>query len=275
MLAMVVDCLTSIGLREFQVSVGNVEFYQSLFDNAGLTDEAEERVRELITNRNFFGVEEFLDGTNVRRSAKEALVSLGELCGGVEILQKAKDIAPNTKAIMAVRRLEQIYEMLKLYGVEKYITFDFSMSGTYGYYTGIIFRGYTYGTGDAIVKGGRYDHLLEKFGKQSPSIGFALVIDELMKALSRQKIHVSLPRKNTLIIYDESKMPEAISLAKDFRDKCKNTELLKKQTDKSVDDYIAYGKEYYASNMIYLQANDQILMVNLVTDEQKIFNSEV
>jgi ATP phosphoribosyltransferase regulatory subunit len=149
------------------------------------------------------------------------------------------------------------------------------MSGTYGYYTGIIFRGYTYGTGDAIVKGGRYDHLLEKFGKQSPSIGFALVIDELMKALSRQKIHVSLPRKNTLIIYDESKMPEAISLAKDFRDKCKNTELLKKQTDKSVDDYIAYGKEYYASNMIYLQANDQILMVNLVTDEQKIFNSEV
>ncbi len=39
-----------------------------------------------------------------------------------------------------------------------------------------------YGTGDAIVKGGRYDHLLEKFGKNSPSIGFAIVIDELMNA---------------------------------------------------------------------------------------------
>ena len=37
---------------------------------------------------------------------------------------------------------------------------------------------------DAVVKGGRYDHLLEKFGKESPSIGFALVIDELMSALT-------------------------------------------------------------------------------------------
>ena len=77
------------------------------------------------------------------------------------------------------------------------------MSGTYGYYTGIIFRGYTFGTGDAVVKGGRYDHLLEKFGKESPSIGFALVIDELMSALTRQHIRITYSRKNTLILYDK------------------------------------------------------------------------
>ena len=273
MLAMVVDCLTTIGLRDFQVSVGNVEFFQSLFDDAALGEAAEERVRELINNRNFFGVEEFLDSVNTRRSAKEALVALGELCGGVEILQKAKDIAPNSRAIMAVRRLEQIYEILKVYGVEQYINFDFSMSGTYGYYTGIIFRGYTFGTGDAIVKGGRYDHLLEKFGKQSPSIGFALVIDELMKALSRQRIRISYPRKNTLILYDEAKLKDAIELAKEFREKCKNTELLKRAKGKVLEEYIEYGKEYHASNMIYLQADNQILMVNLVTDEKKYFHA--
>ena len=83
---------------------------------------------------------------------------MNELLGGVDILEKAKNIAPNSKGVMALRRLEKIYEILKLYGVEKFVTFDLSMSGTYGYYTGIIFRGYTYGTGDAIVKGGRYDH---------------------------------------------------------------------------------------------------------------------
>lgn len=273
MLAMVIDCLSSIGLRDFQVSVGNVEFYQSLFDDAALRGDAEDRVRELIMNRNFFGVEEFLDSVNARRSSKEAFVALGELCGGVEILQKAKDIAPNSKAIKAVRRLEQIYDILKLYGVEKYITFDFSMSGTFGYYTGIIFRGYTFGTGDAIVKGGRYDHLLEKFGKKSPSIGFALVIDELMKALSRQNIRISNPRKNTIILYDETKLREAISLAKDFRGKYKNTELLKKEPDKNLEDYIIYGKEYHASNLIYLPSDGQIIMINLITDEQKVFNA--
>ena len=65
----------------------------------------------------------------------------------------------------AIRRLEKIYAILSVYKMEQYITFDLSMSGIYGYYTGIIFRGYTFGTGDAIVKGGRYDHLVEKFGK--------------------------------------------------------------------------------------------------------------
>ena len=273
MLAVVVDCLTSIGLRDFQLSVGNVDFFQSLIADASLTDEEEERVRELINNRNFFGLEEFLDNIQVRRSAKEALVGLGELYGGEEILSKARDAAPNSKAIMAVRRLEQIYDVLKIYGMEEYINFDFSMSGTYGYYTGIIFRGYTFGTGDAIVKGGRYDHLLEKFGKQSPSIGFALVIDELMNALTRQHIRITYPRKNTLIVYDEGKQADAIGLAREFREKCKNTELMKRKEGKTLEDYIAYGNEYHAGSLIYIQDNNQIEMVNLVSGEKKKINS--
>ena len=121
----------------------------------------------------------------VKRSSKEAFAALGNLVGGVEVLAKAKNIAPNSSGIMAVKRLEKIYDILALYGVEKFVTFDLSMTGNYGYYTGIIFRGYTFGTGDAVVKGGRYDHLLEKFGKTSASIGFAIVIDELMNALIR------------------------------------------------------------------------------------------
>lgn len=274
MLAMVVDCLTSIGLRDFQISVGNVDFFQSLIDDASLDAKSEKRVRELINNRNYFGVEEFLDSIQVRRSAKEALSGLGNLVGGEEILSRAHDIAPNSKAIMALRRLENIYDILKLYGAEKYVSFDLSMSGTYGYYTGIIFRGYTFGTGDAIVKGGRYDHLLEKFGKVSPSIGFALVIDELMKALTRQHIRINYSRKNTVILYDKGRERAAIELAKEFRDKFKNTELLRKEPDKTLADYKRYGKEYYAGSLIYIQADRQILMVNLVTGEEKLVGNK-
>ena len=190
MLALVIESLLTIGLKEFQLNVGNVDFFQSLIEDACLDEEAEERVRELINNRNYFGVEEFLESIQVKRSSKEAFAALNELVGGVDILVHAKNIAPNSKGVMAIRRLEKIYDTLKLYGVEKFVNFDLSMTGTYGYYTGIIFRGYTFGTGDAIVKGGRYDHLIEKFGKQSPSIGFAIVLDELMNALTRQKIRI-------------------------------------------------------------------------------------
>lgn len=274
MLAMVADCLTTIGLRDFQLSVGNVDFFQSLIEDAALNEEEEERVRELINNRNYFGLEEYLDGIQVKRSSKEALVALGDLYGGVEILAQARNFAPNSKGIKAVRRLEQIYDMLKYYGAEQYIQFDFSMSGTYGYYTGIIFRGYTFGTGDAVVKCGRYDHLLEKFGKESPSIGFALVIDELMSALTRQHIRITYSRKNTLILYDKGMEKKAIRIASDFREKCKNTELLRKAPDKTLEDYMQYGKEYYAGNMIYIQEDDQIQMFNLVTGETKTINTK-
>ncbi|MBM6947485.1 ATP phosphoribosyltransferase regulatory subunit [Mordavella massiliensis] len=270
MLAMVVDCLTTVGLRDFQVSVGNVDFFQSLIEDAALDQEAQMRVRELIGNRNYFGVEEYLDSIQVRRSAREALAGLGDLFGGPEVLVKARNMAPNSKAIMAVRRLEQIYDILKLYGAEQYVSFDLSMCGTYGYYTGIIFRGYTFGTGDAIVKGGRYDHLLEKFGKASPSIGFALVIDELMNALTRQHVRISYARKNTLILYDKGMERPAIELSREFREKFKNTELLQKDPARTLEEYKRYGKDYYAGSLIYIQADREILMVNLATGEEKV-----
>ena len=273
MLALVIESLLTIGLKEFQLNVGNVDFFQSLIEDACLDEEAEERVRELINNRNYFGVEEFLESIQVKRSSKEAFAALNELVGGVDILVHAKNIAPNSKGVMAIRRLEKIYDTLKLYGVEKFVNFDLSMTGTYVYYTGIIFRGYTFGTVDAIVKGGRYDHLIEKFGKQSPSIGFAIVLDELMNALTRQKIRIVYTRKNTMIVYDEGKQREAIALAKDFRRKAKNAELIKKDKGKLLEDYVAYGKEYYAGNLIYIKKSGEITMINLVTGEHKIVNS--
>lgn len=272
MLAMVLDCFATIGLRDFQLSVGIVDYIQSLIEDASLDEEAEARVRELIGNRNFFGVEEYLESVRVRRSAKEAFAALEDMYGGREVLVQAKNIAPNSRAVQAVRRLERIHDILKIYGVEENITFDFSMGGGYGYYTGIIFRGYTHGTGDAVVKGGRYDRLLEKFGRKSPSIGFALVIDQLMNALTRQHIRISYARKNTLILYDEGKQKKAIKLARDFREKCKNTELVCRSSEKSLEDYMEYGKENYAGNLIYIQENHQIVMINLMTGEKKLIN---
>ena len=249
MLAMVIESMQAIGLKEFQLSVGHLGFFQSLIEDAALDEEARERVVELINNRNYFGVEEYLDSIMVKRSSKEAFAALGNLVGGVEVLAKAKNIAPNSSGIMAVKRLEKIYDILALYGVEKFVTFDLSMTGNYGYYTGIIFRGYTFGTGDAVVKGGRYDHLLEKFGKTSASIGFAIVL------------------------YDESRARDAIRLAKDFRAKAKNTELIKKSPEKGLEDYIRFGKEYYAGSLVYIKKSGEITMVNLVTGEQKEVNN--
>ena len=66
MLALVIESMLTIGLKEFQLTVSNVDFLQSLIEDADLDEDARERVRELITNRNFYGVEEYLEGDTIR-----------------------------------------------------------------------------------------------------------------------------------------------------------------------------------------------------------------
>lgn len=269
LIALAADCLAAAGLKEFQIHIGNVDFFESLIADADLKKGQEIRLRELIANRNYFGVEELLNACGVKTKTKTAFRVLEELTGGIEVMEQAKEIAPSEAACRAIHRLEETYEILTVYGVEKYVTFDLSMSGTYGYYTGMIFRGYTYGTGDAIVKGGRYDHLLEKFGKESPSVGFAIVIDELMNALLRQKLEIPYHQKNTLILYEECERSRAIALAKEFRLAEKPIELLQKSSNKPLDAYVAYARQNFCGGMFYLKREDEILMTNLLTDEKK------
>lgn len=269
MIAMVVDCLRQSGLENFQISIGNVAFLNSLMKEAKLPPECEDHLRELISNRNYYGVTELLDEAEVAPEMKELFNHLPELVGGAEILDKAMEIAPNEPAKRAIKRLKDTYEILKAYTVQKYITFDLSMSGAYGYYTGIIFRAYTFGTGDAIVKGGRYNHLMEKFGKRAPSIGFAIIIDELMNALSRQHIQISYEENNAIIVYADSQRRQAVSLAKEFRARQNSTELFCKKSKESLDFFIQYGKKNQAESLLYLPESGEIEMINLKTGERK------
>lgn len=263
MLALVIDSLKAVGLEEFQLMIGSAAFFQSLLQEAAMEEADELRARELITNRNYFGLDEHLKEIHMNEKTRNTFSQLAELVGGVEILEMAKQHAPNKAAREAIEHLEALYGLLQMYGMENYVTFDLSMSGTYGYYTGIVFRGYTYGTGDAIVKGGRYDRLLEKFGKDEPSIGFAIVADELMNALARQKIHVPVDCSNTVILYEKSREKEAIAFAQDCRRDGKNTELLLKQPENSIEDYKDYGRKHMASGLIWLQEDGGIWRTEL------------
>lgn len=275
MVVMAIDSLKAVGLSEFQIHVGSVDFFESLIEETQLDKHEEIKLREYISNRNYFGVEEILEQGQTKSSVKKAFQILEELIGGLEVLEEAKKIALNFKTIESVKRLEDFYKLLVSYGVEQYITFDLSMSANYGYYTGIIFRGYTYGTGDAIVKGGRYDHLLEKFGKESPSIGFVIVVDELMNAFARQKLEIVYKHKNTYVLYDESREAEAIKIAKEFRGSGKQTELVKKRPDKTLEEYISCAKQNMCVSMMYLKTNKDIEMVNLLTGTCKSVSKNV
>ena len=210
LLAMTVECLLKAGLKEFQVSVGQVDYFKSLLQDANLDIEEEENLRSLISQKNYFGVEDLVRSQNIPESLEKAFLELPHLFGSSEVLQKARSLTDNICAIKAVERLEEIYEILKIYGYEKYVSFDFGMLSKFQYYTGIIFQAYTYGTGEPVVKGGRYNNLLKHFGKPAASIGFGITVDNLLMALSRQKL--SLPEKKAPVIltYTKANRREAI-----------------------------------------------------------------
>lgn len=123
----------------------------------------------------------------------------------------------NERSLQAVERLEELYRVLCEYGVERYVSFDLGLLSKYHYYTGVIFKAYTYGVGDAVAKGGRYDNLLKYFGKEAPAIGFVIVVDDLLEALARQKKVPRLRADGVLIIYEEGRFRDALKKAKELR----------------------------------------------------------
>lgn len=130
-----------------------------------------------------------------------------------------------------MERLEEIYEILKLYGYEKYISFDFGMVSKIQYYTGVIFQAYTYGTGEPLVKGGRYDELLKHFGKPAASIGFVIVLDSLLTALSRQKIEVPKEEPPVILTYTRAERRETVLKAQKLRKEGKPVALRQKKEE--------------------------------------------
>lgn len=253
MIAMAIDALKSSGLKDFQISVGHVEFFRGLMEAAGLSEEQEEVIRELIANKNFFGVEEEISDCSMNQNLKELFGMLGTIYDNAASFEEAKTYAADyPRVYKAIRRLEDLDTVLKIYGVDKYVTYEFGMLSSYHYYTGVIFAGYTYGSGEPVVKGGRYDKLLTYFGKDAASIGFAIVVDQLMAAISRQKIEIIVKHDNQLIVYKPEYRREAVKKAIALRAKDCNVELIAWAMDKSKADYEAYALRNQIAELTFM-----------------------
>lgn len=252
MIAMLVDALLKTGLKQFQVSVGEIDYFKGICEDLSLTPEQEKVIRDYISNKNFFAVKEYLQSENISEEQINVIMAIEDLFGSVDMLEEAGKLSEHPLVQGAIERLKSLYEVLCVYNVEKYVSFDLGMLSSYQYYTGIIFKVYTIGIGDVVVKGGRYDKLLPYFGKNSPAIGFVIVIDDLMQALKRQKIEIVVEDNNLLIVYDGFGFAEALKEAKVHRDKGINVQLMRFDASKSRSDYEMYAKNHGIYQVIYL-----------------------
>ncbi len=253
MIALTVDCLLDAGLKRFQVEIGQADFFRGLMEEAGIAPDEAEMLRVLIENKNMFGVEEIISGKNLPDNLKKVILKLPELFGTLDRLLYVKEKISNSRALAAIERLEALYALLCEYGFEEYITFDLGMLSKFNYYTGIIFRAYTFGTGDAVATGGRYDSLVGQFGKDAPAIGMAIIVNQLLAALARQDLLEEPKAKNHLIVYEKGQDKEAIALAISMRETDSQVELLLADEKFCDEDYAKYAKRMNFQKVLFLK----------------------
>ncbi|MDR2044536.1 MAG: ATP phosphoribosyltransferase regulatory subunit [Clostridium sp.] len=216
-ISLVVEALRATGLKRFQLTVGQVEYFKGLCQEAGLEEETEYELREYISGKNYFAAEELLRERAVAEPYRGILLKVADMFGNMTSLAEAKALVRNPRSVRAIERLENIYEVLKYYRTASFVSFDLGLLSKYRYYTGIIFKGYAYGVGSPVVTGGRYDHLLEQFGKNAPAIGCMVMLDELLAALSGQKVEIPLPPPVRRLYYTSEDYPEKLAQAQALR----------------------------------------------------------
>ena len=216
-LALLIEALLGVGLDKFQITVGNVEYFRGICEAAGLDEETENELREYVSGKNYFAAENLLKKQGIEAKLAEQFLQITNFAGNDEDLERMMETAPNERAKAAIGRLVEVYRLLKLYGYEQYISFDLSMLSKYRYYTGILFKAYTYGVGDQVASGGRYDTLLSQFGKEAPAIGFMFQIDTLIEAMRSQNVGPLVNSAPEVVEYTKEDYAEKLSKVRKAR----------------------------------------------------------
>ena len=182
-IACAIEAIMAVGIEEFSMEIGQVAFFNGLVDQAGLDAKTTERLRERIDSKDSVGIKNIVRNLNISNDVKQLMIDLPYMFGDKSVLEKADIAGLNYTSKIALDNLKRIYDLLCLYGFEKYISIDLGMLQSIDYYTGSIFKCYTQGVGFPICAGGRYDNLMAKFGAPKGAVGVAIGIGRIMQAV--------------------------------------------------------------------------------------------
>ncbi len=218
-IALTIDALLKSGLKSFQIEIGHAGFFKGIVMQAGLDNDAEDELRDILNRKDFISIQGFLNEHNVDTALVEIISKLPYLFGDISVVETVNTESLNALSKQALSELKEIYTILCEYELEKYISFDLGLAQSFDYYTGMIFKGFAHHVGFPICGGGRYDTLIKRFGKNMPSTGVALWVDRILAALERSGAEFEVPRADYLISYEDAYRKDAIALAKKIRGK--------------------------------------------------------
>lgn len=187
-IALMIESYIATGLRKFTVNIGDRLLLDEFAKMLGVKDDI--GLMRLVDKKDKMEREEFIGALKefgLDDNGVENVLALIELKGKPdEILPKAYELFKSGEAREELKRIEELFELLKSYGLYKYALIDFGIARGFDYYTSIVFEAIAendLGIG-SIGGGGRYDNLIEVFGgKPTPATGFAIGIERLIPIL--------------------------------------------------------------------------------------------
>jgi ATP phosphoribosyltransferase regulatory subunit len=219
-IALAIEILLENEVSGFQIDLGHVGFCRELLRECEIHKNQQNQLQYLIEQKNLMELENTLNAYKIKDSVKKAILEVPSLYGSAEnVFQKAKGLIQNREMENAIGNLESVYDVLKDYNYDKYMTIDLGMLNPMHYYTGIVFKGYIQDYGKTILSGGRYDQLIKSNGSGTPAVGFGLNVDKLMEVLEMYNLKSKPCYTDFLVLYKDENRKTAYRMASELRGK--------------------------------------------------------
>ena len=175
-------CLAARSLEQmgqpWVLEISHMGYLFGLFDALGVPEAARPGLLETLRAKNIHELRAAAKAAGLSDADANALTALLSLSGEYAVaLPKAAALCRNARMEAAVAELNALAQPLAEAGGS--IRLDLTLAGEMEYYNGLIFQGYLRPLPRPLLKGGRYDLLMQKFTPGADAIGFAVYLDEL------------------------------------------------------------------------------------------------
>ena len=134
------------------------------------------------------------------------------------MLDRAERLVKNPRSESALANLAEVYRLLTLTASPTRCCSTWARCSGFDYYSGVHFEAYVSGLGAPLAGGGRYDHMLARFGYDCPSTGFAFEVGRVLLAIENQGTAAPQPGPDFFIIDFTADKTRALALSRRLRD---------------------------------------------------------
>ncbi len=195
-IALAIECLRSVGVKDVAVRIGHIGMLRAYLK---LPPEDQGKVLHWLDKRNFPALKEEL--ARLRMEGLEApLREYIDLKGGPEVLDRGAAILQGGGK-EGFDYLKKLAARLRAYGIED-VTYDLGVVRGLDYYTGMVFEvdSPNLGAERQVMGGGAYT-LAELFGGEPvPQTGFAFGLDRVVLAAQAEGVTLPVPRLDCYVV---------------------------------------------------------------------------